>query len=185
MIDGSRVPTAGPGVPILLFDDECSVCCRLAAWVRRSASRDGGPLPVDVRAIGEDPAALRALNPALDIWDAYGTIHLLMPNGSMRIGGAAIAELLRRLPNTRGFARVFALRVLGAQPFQWALDRAYALLAALRPVLGCESCGRPSAWLRPLAWVVARFNAPQGPGGAPGAGRHSTPRRTLAGATRT
>ena len=161
-------PRHSPARPILLFDDECGVCRGIADWVRRSAKGPAhrGPV-VDVRPIGEDPQALLALNPALNIWAAYDTIHLLMPDGSMRLGGEAVAELLRRLPNTRWFAGLFALRVFGWRPFQRMLDLAYALLADLRPVFGCESCGRPSGWLRPLAWIVVRWNALRGRPGVP------------------
>jgi hypothetical protein len=113
---------------------------------------------VEVRPIGEDPEALRALHPELSIWDAYDTIHLVMPDGSMQLGGPAIAELLRRLPNTRWFAWVFALSLFGWHPFQQMLDLLYALLADMRPVFGCESCGHPSPWLRPLVWIVGRVS---------------------------
>jgi hypothetical protein len=52
------------------------------------------------RPIGDDPEALLSLNPDLDIWGAYATIHLLMPDGSMKLGGEAVAEVLRNLPTT-------------------------------------------------------------------------------------
>jgi len=164
--------TAGPARPVLLFDDECGVCRHIAGWVRRSAKQSSGACMVEVRPIGEDPEALRALNPALSIWDAYDTIHLLMPDGSMRLGGQAIAELLRRLPNTRWFAWLFAVGIFGWQPFQQLLNLAYGILADVRPVFGCESCGQPSAWLRPLAWIVARLKLIHGP-----AAGHFTPRK--------
>ena len=169
MSEPAQVRTARP---VLLFDDECGVCRHIAGWVRRSAQQSGGDSTVEVRPIGEDPEALRALNPALSIWDAYDTIHLLMPDGSMRLGGQAIAELLRRLPNTRWFAWLFAVSLFGWHPFQQALNLAYAILADVRPVFGCESCGQPSAWLRPLAWIVARLKLIHGP-----AAGHFTPRK--------
>src|SRR5258708_4879044 len=40
--------------------------------------------------------------PDLDIWDACETIHLLMPNGSMTLGGKALAEVLQSLPHSDG-----------------------------------------------------------------------------------
>jgi predicted DCC family thiol-disulfide oxidoreductase YuxK len=141
------------GIPTLLYDDECGVCRGIAGWVRTAARRDGVSR-IDVRPIGEDPQALLALNPGLDIWDAYDTIHLLMPDGSMRLGGQAVAELLRRLPAARWFAWSFALSVFGWHPFQNVLDLGYLILADVRPVFGCESCGTPSAWIRPLVWCT-------------------------------
>ncbi len=179
--------------PVVLFDDECGVCRGLAGWVSRSARLPGGQSVVDVRPIGEDPDALRALNPTLSIWEAYETIHLLMPDGSMRLGGQAIAALLHLLPNTRWFAGIFSVSVLGWQPFQQGLDLAYAILAAVRPIFGCESCGHMRAWMRPLAWVVARLSRsqatrqvpareplPQAAVTAPAAARHFTARKPVA-----
>jgi hypothetical protein len=34
------------------------------------------------------------------------------------------------------------------------LNMAYAVLSDVRPIFGCESCGTPSAWLRPIAWMI-------------------------------
>ena len=149
----SEAKTAALGAPILLYNDECGVCRRIARWVGESARRAPGEPKIVERPIGDDPVALRALDPDLDIWTAYATIHLLMPDGSMKVGGEAVAEVLRRLPNTRWFAWTFAIRLFGFQPFQRLLDLCYAILADVRPLLGCESCGIPSGWLRPFDWM--------------------------------
>jgi len=139
--------------PTLLFNDECGVCQSIAHWVRRSAETQVGLPCVRVRPIGQNPDELRALNPALNIWDAYATIHLLMPDGSMKLGGEAVAEVLRDLPSTRWFTWLFSIRVFGMRPFQSMLNLAYTILADVRPVFGCESCGTPSPWLRPIRWI--------------------------------
>jgi predicted DCC family thiol-disulfide oxidoreductase YuxK len=162
-----------PTRPILLFNDECRVCRRIARWVHKSARKTSGEPSIIEQPIGDDPEALRALNPALDIWDAYKTIHLLMPDGSMKLGGEAVAEVLRNLPNTRWFAWSFAVSIFGFRPFQLILNLCYWILADVRPVFGCESCGTPSAWLRPIAAMKRMFGkrrpTPQI------ATRHSTP----------
>lgn len=145
--------------PILLYNDECGVCRSVARWVQRSGQNSAGETRIIERAIGDDPQALRTLNPALDIWDAYATIHLLMPDGSMKLGGEAVAEVLRTLPNTTWFSRSFAFSVLGVRPFQLALNAAYAILSDVRPLFGCESCGTPSIWMRPVGWLVKRAKA--------------------------
>jgi hypothetical protein len=118
--------------------------------VQRSESGDTSIL---VQPIGDDPERLRSLNPDLDIWDAYETIHVLMPDGSMRLGGEAVAEVLRNLPKTKWFAWCFDTRIFGFRPFQVALNVAYAILSDVRPLFGCESCGKPRV-LRPLQWVT-------------------------------
>jgi predicted DCC family thiol-disulfide oxidoreductase YuxK len=145
--------------PILLYNDECGVCRRLARWVRRSAETPVGETGIIERPIGDDPQAVRALNPNLDIWDAYATIHLLMPDASMKTGGEAVAEVLRILPNTRWFSGCFAFSLFGVRPFQVVLNAAYTILADIRPLFGCESCGTPSKWVRPIRWLVSRAHA--------------------------
>jgi hypothetical protein len=134
--------------PLLLFDDECGVCRRIARWVRTSARIESGEASVVVQPIGADPELLRSLNPDLDIWDAYATIHLLMPDRSMRVGGEAVAEVLRNLRNTRWCTWTLSVRVFGFRPFQAVLNGAYAILSDVRPLFGCESCGVPTFWVR-------------------------------------
>ena len=145
-----------PDTPILLFNDECGVCRRIAKWVETSAVTPSGVSSIIEQPIGNDPEALLALNDDLDIWDAYETIHLLMPDGSMKVGGEACAEVLRRLPSTRWLAGCLGVDIFGFRPFQRVLDIGYVVLSDVRPVFGCESCGTPSAWLRPFAWTTKR-----------------------------
>jgi hypothetical protein len=149
--------------PILLYNDECGVCRRVAGWVVRSGKRHLAQPSLEVRPIGADPEALSALDPDLDIWDAYATIHLLMPDGSMKLGGEAVAQVLRDLPNTRWFAWSFSVGIFGFRPLQMLLNFAYAILSDVRPLFGCESCGTPSVWLPPLTklrkWAKTRFGS--------------------------
>jgi predicted DCC family thiol-disulfide oxidoreductase YuxK len=145
--------------PILLFNDECAVCRHIAQWVRRSAKSQSGEPTITVRPIGDDPDVLRTLNPNLDIWEAYATIHLVMPDGSMKLGGEAVAEVLRRVRKTTWFAWTFGISIFGFRPFQEILNLAYAILAGVRPLLGCESCGTPSVWVRPFGWLARKAGA--------------------------
>ena len=146
-------------LPTLLYNDECGVCRRIGHWVQRSAQGKSGEASIIVRPIGDDPEAMRALNPDLDIWDAYETIHLLMPDGSMKLGGEALAEALRNLPNTRWFAGSFAISLFGLRPFQMMLNLAYVILADVRPLFGCESCGTTSVWVRSIKGLIERIKA--------------------------
>jgi predicted DCC family thiol-disulfide oxidoreductase YuxK len=140
--------------PILLFDNECGVCRRIGAWVKKSAQSKSGETSIVVRPIGDDPEALRALNPGLDIWEAYATIHLVMPDGSMKRGGEAVAEVLRKLPPTRWLARSFSISIFGFRPLQAMLNAAYFVLADVRPLFGCASCGTPSRWVSAIRWLI-------------------------------
>lgn len=141
-------------VPILLYDGGCATCSRIARWVKSSANGRAGEAKITVRPVGSDPAELRRLNPALDIWDAYAVSHVIMPDGSMKLGGEAVAEVLRRLPGTKWMASYFAVRIMGIRPFQKVLDMAYLVLDDIRPLFGCESCGRTKPWVRPLAMLT-------------------------------
>jgi predicted DCC family thiol-disulfide oxidoreductase YuxK len=142
--------------PTLLFNDECGVCRHIAKWIARSAKTPSGAPRVIERPIGDDPAALRSLNEGLDIWDAYETIHLLMPDGSMKVGGEACAEVFRRLPQTRWLAKSLSINIRGFRPFQQLLNLGYLVLSDVRPAFGCESCGTPRLWLRPIIWTRKR-----------------------------
>jgi predicted DCC family thiol-disulfide oxidoreductase YuxK len=163
---------------ILLYNDECGVCRRIAAWVEKSATSKSGDTSLIVKPIGDDPKALKALNPDLDIWDAYATIHTLMPDGSMKIGGESVAEVFRRLPNTKWFAWSFSVSLFGFRPFQMILDLGYTVLADVRPLFGCESCGMPKVWARPfvraMSWIIgkARKSQPAAPRSSPMGGSH-------------
>ena len=157
--------------PILLFDDECGVCRRIASWVKKSAQLKSGETSLVVRPIGDDPDALRALNPGLDIWEAYATIHVVMPDGSMKRGGEAVAEVLRNLPPTSWLARSFAISIFGFRPFQALLNMGYVILADVRPLFGCESCGTPSLWVKSIKWLFKlpklMFGGDHGPSATP------------------
>jgi predicted DCC family thiol-disulfide oxidoreductase YuxK len=146
--------------PILLYNGECAVCCRIAAWVDVSGR---GASKLDVRPIGDDPAAIARLHPGLDIWDAYAVIHLLMPDGSMKTGGAAVAEVFRTLPKTKWLASLLDLHVAGFRPGMVLVNAAYTVLAEIRPLLGCASCGSTSALMgsvqRALRWLAHGLGA--------------------------
>ena len=164
-----------PSAPILLYDGGCATCCRIGQWVSASAGKSSGQSGIISRPVGDDPAALRRLNPTLDIWDAYAVVHVIMPDGSMKLGGEAVAEVLRRLPSTRWLARCFGLTVLGTRPFQLMLNLAYAILDDIRPLLGCDSCGRTRPWVRPFERALKWAKNPLGKPPQPRPVLHFTP----------
>lgn len=140
---------------ILLFNSDCPVCSKIAGWViANDDPKNGGDQKIDERPIGFDPEALTKLNPNLTIWDAYSTIHVVMPDGSMKVGGEAIAEVLRRLPDTRWATGLLDVGIGGWRPFQSMLNFGYTVLDKLRPALGCKSCGTPTPWWgKPVEWT--------------------------------
>ena len=148
-----KKPQTTLATSVLLFNDECGVCRYIAKWVKKAVKNKSGRSSIIVQPIGENPDALQRLSPGLSIWDAYATIHLLMPDGSLKLGGEAVAEVFRSLPKTQWFAWCFDLCIFGIRPFQMVLNFAYAILADVRPLFGCESCGTPTFWVRPFAKI--------------------------------
>lgn len=151
----------GADQAILLFNSECSVCRKISGWViANDDPKNGGKQKIDERPIGQDPEALKAIHPDLDIWKAYETIHVVMPNGEIKTGGEAVAEVLRRLPETAWFTPLFDVSVLGFKPFQSMLNLGYTVLDRLRPAMGCESCGTPVPWWgKPIEWTFKAYKA--------------------------
>ena len=154
---------ARQATPILLFDDECAVCRRMAHWVRGVARNALGEQTIDVRPIGEDPEVLRKLDPRLDIWQVYAKSHLLMPDGSLLIAGEAVAEVLRRSPGMAWCAWLFSVQIFKLRPFQSLLDLGYVILSDVRPIFGCKSCGAPALWARQFVWLVKTTKRLTGP----------------------
>lgn len=138
--------------PVLLFNGQCEVCQKLSAWVK-AADLKGEDL-IDERPLPNDPAELARIHPGLDIWKAYEEIHVVMPDGRLLKGGEAIAEVLKRLPHTRWLSGLFNLEVFGKKPGVAALHAAYKILDAIRPALGCSSCGGGPVvwWAKPIKW---------------------------------
>jgi predicted DCC family thiol-disulfide oxidoreductase YuxK len=162
----STTPAGAPArqaTPILLFDDECAVCCRMADWVRGVARNALGEPTIAVRSIGEDPEVLRKLDPRLDIWQVYAKSHLLMPDRSILIAGEAVAEVLRRSPGMSWCACLFSVQIFKMRPFQSLLDLGYVILSDVRPIFGCKSCGAPALWARPFVWLVKTTRRLTGP----------------------
>lgn len=177
-----------PKVPILLYDGGCATCTRIAGWVQKSANTTTGDPTIIARPVGNNPQELRRLNPTLDIWDAYAVSHVIMPDGSMKLGGEAVAEVFRRLSGTRWMASCFDFRIFGIRPFQMILNLAYHVLDDIRPILGCESCGRSKPWVRPIEWLSKWVKALGEKSVTAGAPLHfkplPSPQRDLAGASR-
>jgi predicted DCC family thiol-disulfide oxidoreductase YuxK len=138
--------------PVLLFNSQCEVCQVLSSWVK-AADLKGDDL-IDERPLPNDPTALKQIHPDLDIWKAYEEIHVVMPDGRLLKGGEAIAEVLKRLPYTSWMSGLFNLEVFGKKPGVAALHVAYKFLDAIRPALGCSSCGGGPVvwWAKPIKW---------------------------------
>jgi hypothetical protein len=99
-----------------------------------------------------------------------------MPDGSIKLGGEAVAEVLRNSPNCKWFAWSFAVDIFGFRPFQTMLNLAYIILSDVRPIFGCKSCGAPGLWVRPFAWLIKGVKTLFGESLHPGPVPHFTSR---------
>ncbi len=64
----------------------------IATRARRHATDGSGEPSIVERPVGINPAELHVLNPSLDIWDVYAVSHVIMPDGSMKLGRDAVAR---------------------------------------------------------------------------------------------
>lgn len=106
---------------VLLYDGECRYCRNWADRLRRMDKAG---------AITVLPAAERDSLPGVPFIEPGAleqAVHLVLPDGRVETGSAAILAILGRLPRWRWAAAVF--RLPGAA---WLADKAYRWVAARR-----------------------------------------------------
>lgn len=113
---------AGDRPLLLLYDGDCGLCTRAAAWI---ATRAGAG--VDPIASGDlDDAALGALGLTRDDTDAAAWV--VRPDGTLRRGHLAVADALRAAP---GWPRLTGWAI-AIPPLRWLAIPAYAAVARWR-----------------------------------------------------
>jgi hypothetical protein len=143
--------------------DEPHFLVRAMQSVARALSGDslavdtqGATSPAQTHSPGRRAGAIRA-GSAGELTSAPRIYKGMAVEKALATNGEAVAETLRSLPNTRWLARSFNVRLFGRRPCQAMLNGAYTVLADLRPLLGCESCGISPPWLRRFHWMVQRI----------------------------
>ncbi len=112
--------------PVILFDGVCDLCNSGVAWIRardRAAAFDFLPLA--------DPEVARRW-PALARADLERALHLVEPDGTVRVGAGALPSILARLPGWGTWARILAL-----PPVLAVARPVYALVARNRRAIAC------------------------------------------------
>ena len=110
--------------PTVLYDGACPLCVREIAFYRRLR----GPARLQWRDISTAPdgVAVCGVNAA----SAKARFHVVMPDGTPRVGAAGFIEIWKHLR---------AFRWLGwltdNAPSRWVLDRGYDLFLRVRPRL--------------------------------------------------
>jgi len=111
------------------------------ALVQSRRRANGARTSLIVQPLGTTREA-SVLNPDLDIWTPMKYDHVLMPDGLVKLGGEAVAEVLRRLPNTKWFAWSFATAysIPPCQVYSTWPTRSFRCATAVRAV---RVCGKP------------------------------------------
>jgi predicted DCC family thiol-disulfide oxidoreductase YuxK len=117
----------------LLYDDDCGFC-RVCVALVLAWDRGRRLMPLTLQS--EEAARLLAGMPQEERMASW---HLAQPDGRVRSAGAAFAPLFRELPGGTPLAAP-------AERFPGAAERAYALVASHRSVLGRALPDRVRRW---------------------------------------
>jgi predicted DCC family thiol-disulfide oxidoreductase YuxK len=113
---------------VLIYDGACPVCRHGMSWVERRARRGQFEfLPC------QSPER-RTRFPWISEESCLQALQLLLPDGRLLSGDAAIPEILSRLRGWRWAARVFGLPgagVLAPRLYRWVARNRYAISCAL------------------------------------------------------
>jgi predicted DCC family thiol-disulfide oxidoreductase YuxK len=108
----------------VLYDEQCEVCQAFVAWLRlldRSRRVDCVPI---------GPASLAILFPDLSLEACLREIHVVTPQGDLRVGWDGVARLARLFPVTWPIGALGGLpgfRALGRILYRWVAANRYAL----------------------------------------------------------
>lgn len=119
----SSVRDAGfrPDQYAAIYDEQCEICQAFVSWLRLLDRH------AKVAALPIDPEMLPLIHPALKLDDCLRELHVVTPDGEVRRGWDAVAELARLFPAT------FPIGWLGQfPPFRWLGHAAYRFVARNR-----------------------------------------------------
>ncbi len=105
---------------VLIYDGECPICCGAADWVRGNAP----PRAFEFLSCHSDELTTRF--PAVDRAACLAAMHLVLPDGSILVGEAAIPEILSRLSRRRHRWAAALFRLPGAGILSRAFYRWFA-----------------------------------------------------------
>lgn len=117
---------------IVVYDGGCGMCRTGARWIERLDWRHA------LSAVPLQSEALYRSLPALDPAACHAAMHVVLPNGRIRVGGDALRAVLVRLPLTLPVAVLLAIPPLPAlvravYPWFAARRSAHSATCGLRP----------------------------------------------------
>lgn len=125
---------------LLIYDDECPFCCAARDWVMariREATITPVPCKSDMR---------KELVPNISETDCLEAMHLVLADGSVYAGDAAIERLLPLLrPGwswLRFFFRIPGARLVTPMLYRYIARHRYALAGFFRNAQNDKPCGK-------------------------------------------
>jgi predicted DCC family thiol-disulfide oxidoreductase YuxK len=112
--------------PVVIYDGACGLCQGGIQWISRRAVRD------ELEFLPCQSVERRARFPALEEARCMEAIHLVLPDGRVLAGHAAIPEILRHLNRWRRLAALFRLPGM-----RWLAPVVYAWIARHRYQISC------------------------------------------------
>ena len=122
---GRRV-TARMTRPVVIYDGACGLCQGGIHWISRRAVRGA------LEFLPCQSVERRVRFPALEEARCMEAIHLVLPDGRVLAGHAAIPEILRHLNGWRRLAALFRLPGM-----RWLAPAVYAWIARHRYQISC------------------------------------------------
>ena len=113
---------------VLIYDGACPICQRAMRWIERRA------LPDRFEFLPCQSQERRARFPWMSDQACLEALQLVLPDGRVLAGDAAIPEILRRLRGWRWLTRLFRLPgagVFAPRLYAWVARNRYAISCAL------------------------------------------------------
>ncbi len=118
--DGGRATGSAARPAVLIYDGECAICRGAAEWVRRKA------MPGAFEFFSCHSEELSRRFPAVAREACLRAMHLVLPDGTIRVGERAVPEILSRLRGRRHRWAAALFRLPGAGLLARAFYRWFA-----------------------------------------------------------
>lgn len=112
---------------VLVYDADCPACRASALWLMKRAMLAGA---TDLALLPSGSPARRRRYPELPEVASKGSMQLILPDGRVLSGTAAVPEIAGRVPRWRWMAALLALpgaRAVAPRLYGWIADRRMGL----------------------------------------------------------
>ena len=113
---------------IIIYDDECRMCQGSVEWIRRRA------LPGRFEFVGCQTTERSERFPHVQLRDCQSALHIILQDGRIYAGAAALPEILTGLQGWRWLERLLrtrCARTIAPHIYQWIAKNRYFLSCTL------------------------------------------------------